>query len=170
MQAPTLTTARLRLMPASLLDVDAFHAMLTDAGIRRYLCDDRILPRADAEVMVWNSLRSFATEGMGLWLVHYLKEPDSPIGFCMLRPPGDHPMPEVLYAILPGSWGRGFAVEAARAVIDYAFDTLRRTEILAEMDEPNAASARVAEKLGMEGFGARPGPAHTLLRYVLRRP
>lgn len=169
MQGPTLTSARLRLVPAGLLDIDTFHTMLTDADVRRYLCDDRATPREDAEAMVWNSLRSFSTNGMGLWLVYTVNESGSAIGFCMLRPPGEHPVPELLYAVLPGSWGRGFAVEAAQAVIDYGFNTLRCTEILAEMDEPNTASVRVAEKLGMKRFGTRPGPAHTLLRYRLER-
>lgn len=169
MQAPILKTERLRLVPAGLLDIDVFHTMLTDAGVRRYLCDDRILPRGDAEVMVWNSLRSFATNGMGLWLVHNLGKDNSAIGFCLLRPPGRHAVPELLYAILPQLWGKGLTVEAARAVIDYAFGTLQCAEILAETDEPNIASARVAEKLGMERFGTRPGPVHTLLRYRIKR-
>lgn len=169
MPAPILTTARLRLVPAGVLDTDTFHAILTDANVRRYLCDDRILPRADAEAMVWASLRSFATDSLGLWLAHEVAQPGTAIGFCMLRPPGEHPLPELLYAFLPVAQGRGLAVEAARAVIQHAFSTLGYTEILAEMDEPNQASRRVAEKLGMKFTGTRPGPAHTLLRYTLRR-
>lgn len=169
MQAPTLTTERLCLVPAGLDDVDTFHTVIADAGIRRYLCDDRILPRVDAEGMVWNSLRSFETDGMGLWLIHEVATPRPPIGFCMLRPPGEHPIPELLYAVLPRSSGRGLAVEAARAAVDYAFVTLRCAEMLAEMDEPDEASKRVAEKLGMTFLGTRPGRARTLLRYILQR-
>lgn len=169
MQAPILTTTRLRLVPAGVLDVDTFHSLLCDAGIRRYLCDDKILLREDAEAMVWTSLRAFTTDGMGLWLIQERAAPDVAIGFCMLRPPGENPMPELLYAIRPDWWGHGYAVEAARGSIDHAFGALRCTEILAEMDEPNAASKRVAEKLGMTLIGTRPGPAHTLLRYMIRR-
>ncbi len=168
MDAPDLTTSRLRLVPAGEQDIDALHAMLTDADVRRYLCDDKLVPRSFAEDLARNSRDTFESHGMGLWLIQESANA-TPIGFCLLRPPDEHPMPELLYALLPGAWGRGLAIEAARAVIDYAFTTLDCVEILAEMDEPNSASARVAEKLGMTFIGTRPGPAHTLLQYTVRR-
>ena len=57
--------------------------------------------------------------------------------------------PQLLYALDPGSWGRGLATEASTAVIDYAFDELGSRELLASTDPPNRASIRVMERLGM---------------------
>lgn len=168
MVARELTTKRLRLMPADLDDVDAFHSILIDPGVRRYLCDDRILPREDALGFVNAGLESLRSRGMGLWLAYSPNGGDA-LGFFLLRPLEAANHAELLYALLPAHWGGGLAVEGARAIIDYAFTTLDCDEILAELDEPNEASARVAKKLGMTFAGTRPGPAHTLLKYTLRR-
>jgi ribosomal-protein-alanine N-acetyltransferase len=168
MDARELTASRLRLVPVGEQDIGALHAMLTNAAVRRYLCDDKLVPRSFAEDLVRNSRDTFESHGMGLWLIQESAN-TTPIGFCLLRPPDEHPLPELLYALLPSAWGRGLAIEAARAVIHYAFTTLECVEILAEMDEPNSASARVAEKIGMTFVGTRPGPAYTLLRYTVRR-
>jgi len=168
MAARTLTTPQLRLAPVSEADTDALHAILIDADVRRYLCDGRIVPREFAVDLVRDSSKWFRLHSVGLWLLHESPAPRA-IGFCMLRPPGEHPAPELLYALLPNSWGRGYAVEASRAVLAHAFEVLGCAEVIAEMDEPNSASVHVAEKLGMRFIGTRPGPAHTLLRYAVTR-
>jgi RimJ/RimL family protein N-acetyltransferase len=46
------------------------------------------------------------------------------------------------------AWGRGYATEAARALLQWAFATLDLNRVQAETDTRNAASARVLEKLG----------------------
>ena len=55
---------------------------------------------------------------------------------------------EVGYLFLPEAWGHGYATEAARALLQWAFDTLDLNRVQAETDTRNAASARVLEKLG----------------------
>ena len=55
--------------------------------------------------------------------------------------------PELAYELLPRAHGQGYATEAARAVLDAAFDTGRR-RIWATIGSWNAPSPRVAEKLG----------------------
>ena len=53
------------------------------------------------------------------------------------------------------AWGKGYATEAAVAVLDYGINTLKLSGIVAESAVENAGSVRVIEKLGMqfEGFG-----------------
>ena len=63
------------------------------------------------------------------------------IGRCSLDEP------ELAYELLPRAHGRGYATEAARAMLDAAFDTGRR-RIWATIGSWNAPSLRVAEKLG----------------------
>src|SRR3972149_3702639 len=46
-------------------------------------------------------------------------------------------------------WGRGIATEAAAAWRDHAFEVLGLTRIVSMIDEANAASRRVAKKIGM---------------------
>lgn len=56
---------------------------------------------------------------------------------------------ELGYRLARLFWGRGYATEAALAVRDYAFDVLCLPRLVALIDPQNAASARVAEKVGM---------------------
>ena len=65
----------------------------------------------------------------------------------------------------PGSWGRGYATEAARAVLEYALGPLGLPEVLAEVDEGNAASIAVIERLGMTPFDTVPGVLGPMIRY-----
>ena len=52
------------------------------------------------------------------------------------------------YCLSDAAWGHGYATEAARSVLHWAFDTLDLNRVQAETDTRNAASARVLEKLG----------------------
>ena len=56
---------------------------------------------------------------------------------------------EIGYALLPEFWGRGYAAEAARAFLRYAFDELGRERVVAVAHPDNAASRGVMERVGM---------------------
>ena len=55
---------------------------------------------------------------------------------------------EIGYAFHPGAWGRGYALESAVAAIDWAFDALGWNEIIHCIAPANAASRKVAQRLG----------------------
>ena len=57
------------------------------------------------------------------------------------------------YTIHPSFWGRGYATEAARGVIDFGFRELRLHRIWADCDPANVASIRVLQNLGMRQEG-----------------
>ena len=65
--------------------------------------------------------------------------------------------------------GQGYATEAARPLLAHAFETLRLPEIIADIDERNRASIRVAEKLGMRVVATRTGATRTEIRYAVWR-
>jgi [ribosomal protein S5]-alanine N-acetyltransferase len=60
----------------------------------------------------------------------------------------DHRSASLGYCLGEAAWGRGYATEAARALLAWAFDALPLNRVQAEADTRNAASARVLEKLG----------------------
>jgi ribosomal-protein-alanine N-acetyltransferase len=70
-------------------------------------------------------------------------------GFCGFVPHDDPQDTELLYGLAPGAWGRGYATESARAVLDFGFRSLGLRKITASTDVPNVASVRVIERLGM---------------------
>jgi ribosomal-protein-alanine N-acetyltransferase len=57
---------------------------------------------------------------------------------------------ELVYVFASDSWGKGYATEAAGALRDYAFFRLGLRRVVALIDPDNHASARVAEKIGMQ--------------------
>lgn len=59
----------------------------------------------------------------------------------------------IAYILAKAHWGRGYAIEGARACLDYAFATLGATSVIAEIRPENAASVAVARRLGMEKIG-----------------
>jgi RimJ/RimL family protein N-acetyltransferase len=67
--------------------------------------------------------------------------------------PEGWPGTEVGWALLKKAWGKGYAVEAAEATIDWAFDTLGWTEVIHTIDPANTASQLVARKLGSTNRG-----------------
>jgi RimJ/RimL family protein N-acetyltransferase len=79
------------------------------------------------------------------WIVH----PGAFIGWCSLnRWNPDYRSASLGYCFGDAAWGHGYATEAARALLRWAFDTLDLNRVQAETDTRNVASARVLEKLG----------------------
>ena len=141
-----LRTPRLRLTPCALGDVEFLRELWTDADVRRFLWDDRIIGRDEAAEVIEASMESFRRHGFGMWVV---RADDAPIGFCGLRHFGEPAEDvEVLYGLLPAHWGRGLATEAARAVLRAGFDR-GLPRIFAGADPPNVGSIQVMERLGM---------------------
>jgi [ribosomal protein S5]-alanine N-acetyltransferase len=71
------------------------------------------------------------------------------IGWCGLTPWNpDFRSASMGYCLGEAAWGHGCATEAARALLQWAFDTLDLNRVQAETDTRNVASARVLEKLG----------------------
>jgi ribosomal-protein-alanine N-acetyltransferase len=143
-----IETARLHLRPFTPDDVADLHRLWTDPLVRKYLWDDLLIAREQAEAVVQGSLEGFAARGFGFWTVKRKGEA-SLLGFCGFRFFGEPPQVEILYGLAPQSWGRGLATEAAGAILRYGFEECGLERVLAGADPPNAASFRVMERLGM---------------------
>lgn len=140
--------------PATL---DAFHTLVQDVHVRRYLMDGHIFPREWSEARIRDSEALFERRGVGLWLTHD-RTSEALVGFCgFLEFPAIHPEPELVYALLERYSSRGYATEMARASIAHARTCGGFHDIVTSVDEINTASLRVLEKLGFERCGSRPG-------------
>jgi RimJ/RimL family protein N-acetyltransferase len=170
MSAPTLATPRLRLRPFSPDDVGVLHTQWTDPDVRRYLWDGRVIARDEVVAVVEESIAAFASRGSGFWVIE-LGTPPVAIGFAGLRPLLDAPDLELYYGLDPRHWGRGYATEASRAVLDYGFDVLGLDAIPIRTDGPNAASVAVMERLGARYVRTdATGAFGTTIVYVAERP
>jgi len=168
MSVRELRTARLLLRPFGRADEDALYRLWNDLEVRRYLSDDKPVPRETVRSQIERSRRSFTRRGFGLFTVS-LPPDESIIGSCGLLTIADPEQVEVLYALLPEYWGRGLATEAARAALRFGFEEVGLTEIYTGSDQPNAASLRVIERLGMSLVGERQIRGLSLRYYRIRR-
>lgn len=163
-----IETARLFMSPLSMRDLHAVHGLWTESEVRKHLWDGEVIPVRRARKALEESAENFGRHGFGLWGIR-LKEGETLIGFCGLRFFGDSPDIEVLYGVSPAHRGKGFATEAAGAVVRYGFEEARLRQILGITDLPNTASARVLEKAGMEMRGHALYQGREEVHYEIRR-
>jgi [ribosomal protein S5]-alanine N-acetyltransferase len=156
---------RLRYDPVGLENVEAFHRLVQDAHVRRYMMDGQVLPREWSERQMRDSQALFERRGVGIWLAHE-RDTDELVGFCGFWTPPTCPDSQLVYAMFERFAGRGLATEMARASIGLARTQPGFGEIMADVDEVNGASLRVLEKLGFERVAVHQGAFGNLL--VLR--
>jgi RimJ/RimL family protein N-acetyltransferase len=142
---PVLETPRLRLRPFASDDVDVLHAQWTDPEVRRHLWDGRVVGRDEVVAIVEESIATFAARRLGFWTLAVRPSSDV-VGFVGLRSPARDV--ELYYGLAPARWGRGFATEASRAVLRYAFDVVGVPSVDVRADGPNVASIAVMRRLG----------------------
>jgi len=167
---PTVETARLLLRPwRPAEDLDALAALNADPAVMRWVAPNRPLTRAETAEQLDRFVRHWDEHGFGLWAVVPRDGDAGCIGFAGLAVPSFLPavLPavEVGWRLAPDRWGRGLATEAARASVDFGFETLGLRAIVSIIDERNARSLRLARRLGM-----RPGAdrLHPVTRRRLR--
>ena len=145
---PTLETARLRLRPFTDADVDDLYALHSDATVLRYWDSPPWTERERAALFIAKG-RQVEEEGTGARPAVERRADGAFLGWCGLTSWNpDHRSASLGYCFGQAAWGQGFATEAARALLAWAFDTLDLNRVQAEADTRNAASARVLEKLG----------------------
>jgi ribosomal-protein-alanine N-acetyltransferase len=145
--APALRTARLLLRPITSADADALYALHSRAEVLRYWDAPPWSERAQAERFI-EACQRMAEEGSGTRVAMDRASDEAFIGWCGLRWNLDHRSASMAYCLDDAAWGHGYATEAGRALLQWAFDTLDLNRVQAETDTRNVASARVLEKLG----------------------
>lgn len=143
-----LETERLSLRHLSAGDAEFLIELLNDPSFIQNIGDRRVRTVQDAQAYVQNGpAASYAKNGFGLDLV-ILKGTGESIGMCGLikRPTLDDV--DIGYAFLPRHWSKGYAVEAASAVKQYAKDVIGLKRLVAIVDPLNLGSIRVLEKIG----------------------
>lgn len=146
----TLETERLLLRYPHILDAEALYGVFGDPEVMRF-SDGGVQSREWTEGWIRSQLEHYVEWGFGKYAV-LEQSCREVIGYCGLafHPDlGGQPEVDLGYRLARPFWGQGYATEAARAVIAYAFDTLALRRLVARIDPQNLASLRVAEKLGM---------------------
>jgi ribosomal-protein-alanine N-acetyltransferase len=143
----TLETERLFLRRFTVNDGQFILTLLNEPSFLRYIGDKKVRNLEDARQYILNGpVASYERSGFGLDLVE-LKESRTPIGMCGLLKREDLPDPDIGFAFLPPYWNKGFAYEAAAAVLQDARGRLRLERILAITSLDNDASIKLLQRL-----------------------
>ncbi len=145
-----LTTERLKLRKWRPDDLDHLAAMNVDDEVMRYF-PDRPNREQSAAIMVRASAH-IERHGFGFWALERLDD-NAFIGFAGLLRPAFHahftPCVEVGWRLARSAWSRGYATEAGRASLAFAFDRLNHAEVVSLAVRDNQRSLAVMKRLGM---------------------
>lgn len=148
---PTLETARLRLRPYTEADLAELVPLI---GAREVAATTLRIPHPYTE----RDAQDFFALLQGtrkIWLAITLRGDGRQIGGIGLTLDDQHQHAELGYWLGVPYWGNGYATEAARAMLNYGFETLQLHRIFASHFKPNAASGRILVKLGMHHEGCQ---------------
>jgi RimJ/RimL family protein N-acetyltransferase len=172
----SLITERLLLRRWREADRKPFQALNADPRVMEFF--PAILSPEQTDAGMVRIENHFIRHGFGLFAAE-LRESGEFIGYVGLYTPSfeAHFMPavEIGWRLAYDVWGRGMATEGARAVVQYAFETLRIPGLVSFTVPANQRSRRVMEKLGMvhDTSGDFDHPnipnGHPLRRHVLYR-
>lgn len=148
----SLDTERLLLKPRTLADLDACLAMDQDPEVTQYIPGPW---DGSAEHIAFTRSRITlqVPEHCGYWSVFAKANPEQFLGWLSFIPrDGVGPELELGWRLNRASWGQGYATEAAHSVATHAFETAGAQRLVADIHVHNAASMRVAEKLGFRAL------------------
>ena len=165
----TLETDRLILRMFREDDLEPYAKICADPDVMRYLGDGKPLSRGDAWRQMAMILGHWRLRGYGLWAVEE-KATGNLIGRIGHFNPEGWPGFELGWVLGKPYWGRGYATEGARRALDYAFTELDRDHVISLIYPANAASIRVAERIGETLEGRTPLFGHEVLVYGMKRP
>lgn len=143
-----LTSNRLGFRSWSKADLDLAIGLWGDLEVSRFFDARGQLSEAQVRDRLLQEIFTEASFGIQYWPI-FIIETGEHIGCCGLRPYDDSKeILEIGFHIRSKHWRRGYASEAARAVMAYAFDSLRATALFAGHNPENKASRDLLLKLG----------------------
>jgi RimJ/RimL family protein N-acetyltransferase len=175
-ELPHISTPRLHLRPVCPADRDDLIALEADAEVMRYLNGGQQVPEAGLPDAIFLTPRGHEPEV----LAAHLRETGVFIGWFALFDDGmvdGLRTAEVGYRLVQGAWGKGYATEGVRTLVETAFGALGYDRVRAETMAVNQASRRVLEKAGFqlvetvfpECATPIPGAEHGEVVYEVRR-
>ena len=144
----TLETDRLILRPITLADAEDLFEYASDPENTKHTFPTH----QSIEETQWVIANLFMASPLGNFAIE-LKKNGKMIGTCDLRVNEGEKSAELAYAINKKYWGNGYAPEAAKRLLELAFNDLKIERLWAKFSSQNPASGRVMEKIGMEKEG-----------------
>ena len=152
-----LETSRLLLREVLEEDVEGFFELDSNPNVHRYLGQKPVTSIEECLHVIRFLQQQYKDYGIGRWAV-IEKESLKFVGWAGLKylteaVNGHYHVYDLGYRLIENYWGKGYATEASKAILEYGFNTLRLDEIFACADKENKASTAVLEKAGFNCVG-----------------
>jgi len=149
-----IVTKRLDIRPHTTDDYDAFVEFVTDDVATRFLNFEPEQKTAQgARELLDFIIASYATENPVFALAITERDNGAYLGACGLSPLSDDEGVECYFWLLPRYWGWGYATEAIRALLYFAFVELGLKKVVTNIASDNTGAKKVAENAGMTDEG-----------------
>jgi [ribosomal protein S5]-alanine N-acetyltransferase len=146
-------TDRLTIRPLSLQDAPFILELLNEPSFIQNIADKGVRDLDGARnYLATGPMASYERFGFGLWLVERRLDGE-PLGICGLIQREGLQDPDIGFAFLERHWSKGYAVEAAKATLEYGFEKLGMKRIVAITALHNQASGKVLERIGLRFEG-----------------
>lgn len=141
-------TERLQVRHLTAADLDDLAILCADPTAMRYMGDGNPLTREQCAQWIDICQSKYQERGYGTSGV-FEQTNGVFVGICGVVRPPEQDFDEIIYALLPSYWGKGYATEVARGMLRYVFQTFDLDAIYATVHADNAASINMMSKLGM---------------------
>jgi len=165
-------TERLAVRKLTLGDAAFMLKLLNEESFIRYIADKNVRTLKDAEDhLLTGPIGSYDKHGFGLYIV-ILKDSTTPIGVCGLLKRDELQLPDLGYAFLPSYCGKGYALEAVKAVLKQSITAHSLHTILAITLPDNLSSNKLLTNAGftLEGMIELYNSQNNLYQYSSIKP
>ena len=168
-EIPVIDTERLRLTAFDERHFESYASMLGDPTSTRFVGDGEPLDRMNAWRSMAMLLGHWVLRGYGMWAIE-LKDGGGFVGRVGLHQPEGWPDLELGWMLRTDHRRHGYATEAGRAALEFAFRELGVDRIISLIRVDNSASERVARRLGGRQATTIDFLGHATLVYVYHPP
>jgi ribosomal-protein-alanine N-acetyltransferase len=146
---PLIETARLQLRMLTPDDAESLYSIWSDPEVMKFIPIVIFRTREEVKQFIPMALERWEERSFGIFAVT-LKETGQMMGYCGLQYLDETPEVEIYYGFLKDFWGKGFATEAAQAVLRFAFEEKKIENVAGITHLDNAASQKVLVKIGLK--------------------
>ena len=129
-------------------DLDSLAELCADPIAMQYMDDGSTLTREQCNGWIGICQVKYDQRGYGTSAI-IEKDTDTFVGFCGVVRAPDHDFDEIIYALDQDFWGKGYATEIARGMLDYVFSISELDAIWSTINHDNDASLKIMDKLNM---------------------
>jgi len=163
-----IDTERLILTPVALEDIEIYTKLLTCEVTTRYLPGGKPFTLEYIEKYVPEKVGHWR-KGYGTFIIAVKDEPSVKIGYAGVEKIPNTLFSDIRYGLLPEFQGKGYALEASKAVLNFTLETGIISEVHGVAVKENRASVNLLKKLGMLESSERPYDSDELVTFSTQK-